>query len=114
MSSHPDREPAILVLTTAPNSEVAAELAATLVEERLAACVSRMPGVISRDRGQGTVEEATEVLVILKTRAGLESALLRRLVELHPYEVPEALVLPVTGGHPPYLDWLTEATQSEV
>ena len=99
------------MLTTAPNGEVAAELAATLVEERLAACVSRLPGLISRYRWQGTVEEATEVLVILKTRASLEGTLLRRLVEIHPYDVPEALVLPVTGGHPPYLDWLTEATR---
>ena len=111
MSSYPDREPAILVLTTLPNGEVAAELAATLVEERLAACVSRLPGLISRYRWQGTVEEATEVLVILKTRASLEGALLRRLVELHPYDLPEALVFPVAGGHPPYLDWLTEATR---
>ncbi|HET9234230.1 MAG TPA: divalent-cation tolerance protein CutA [Candidatus Eisenbacteria bacterium] len=101
----------MLVLTTAPNGEVAAELAATLVEERLAACVSRLPGLISRYRWQGAVEEETEVLVLLKTRASLESALLQRLVEIHPYEVPEALVLPVSGGHPPYLDWLTEATR---
>jgi periplasmic divalent cation tolerance protein len=59
------------------------------------------------------VEEAAEVLVLVKTRRGLEDAIMRRLAELHPYEVPEVLVLPVSGGHIPYLDWISEATQTD-
>ena len=103
----------MVVLTTAPSSEVAARLAEGLVGERLAACVSHVPGLLSRYRWRGAVEEAAEVLVIVKTRAALQEILVRRLVELHPYEVPEVLVLPVVGGHPPYLDWIHEATQEE-
>ena len=113
MTELPDPDRAIVIVTTAPSSEVAARLAECLVGERLAACVSHLPGLLSRYRWKGTMEEATEVLVIVKTRAALEAALVRRLVELHPYEVPEVLVLPVIGGHAPYLDWIHEATQEE-
>jgi periplasmic divalent cation tolerance protein len=109
----PEAERAIVVWTTAPNREAASRLAECLIAERLAACVSQLPGVLSRYRWRGAIEEAAEVLVIVKTRAALEEALVRRLVELHPYEVPEVLVLPVIGGHPPYLDWIHEATQEE-
>jgi len=109
----PGREAAILVLTTAPNEEVAARIAAALVEERLAACVSRLPGLLSRYRWQGSVEEANEVLLIAMTRATLESALTHRLIELHPYDVPEVLVLPVSSAHSPYLAWLHEATEPQ-
>jgi periplasmic divalent cation tolerance protein len=113
LTSQPERDHAILVLTTAPNGDVAAHLAERLVEERLAACVSRIPGVLSRYRWAGNVEEAVEVLVIAKTRTGLKDALVRRLVELHPYEVPEVLVVPVGGGHIPYLDWIRETTHPD-
>ena len=112
--SVPDaRDPAVLVLTTAPNGEVAALLAAALVDERLAACVSQIPGVLSRYRWAGNVEEAAEVLVLVKTRAAHQDAVMRRLAELHPYDVPEVLVLPIVGGHIPYLDWISEATQTD-
>ena len=107
-ASQPDS--VVVVLATAPNSDVAAELADGLVSERLAACVSRVPGVLSRYRWQGTEEEATEVLLIIKTQASRSRALVRRLAELHPYEVPEILVLPVADGFPPYLDWVREET----
>jgi periplasmic divalent cation tolerance protein len=113
LSASTARDPAVLILTTAPNGDVAALIAATLVDERLAACVSQVPGVLSRYRWAGNVEEAAEVLVLVKTRRGLEDALMRRLAELHPHEVPEVLVLPVSGGHIPYLDWIGEATQTD-
>jgi periplasmic divalent cation tolerance protein len=108
-----ERDPAVLVLTTAPSGDVAALIAATLVEERLAACVSQVPGVLSRYRWAGNVEEAAEVLVLVKTRATHQDAVMRRLSELHPYDVPEVLVLPIVGGHIPYLDWISEATQTD-
>ena len=113
MSTTPERDPAVLVLTTAPNGDVAALLAGTLVDERLAACVSQIPGVLSRYRWAGNVEETAEVLVLVKTRAALEDAVMRRLAELHPYDVPEVLVLPIVGGHIPYLDWISETTQAD-
>jgi periplasmic divalent cation tolerance protein len=108
-----ERDPAVLILTTAPSGEVAALLAQTLVEEGLAACASQVPGVLSLYRWAGNVEEAAEVLVLFKTRAVHQDALMRRLAELHPYEVPEVLVLPVIGGHIPYLDWIAEATPTD-
>ena len=113
MNTPVERDSAILVLTTAPSGEVAALLAETLVEERLAACASQIPGVLSRYRWAGNVEEAAEVLVLFKTRAMHQDALMRRLAELHPYDVPEVLVLPIIGGHIPYLDWISEATQTD-
>ncbi|TVR55064.1 MAG: divalent-cation tolerance protein CutA [Gemmatimonadales bacterium] len=94
-----------LVLVTAPVDEARA-LARTLVEEGLAACGNVLPGVHSVYRWEGAVEEAEEALVILKTSTEGEGRLLRRIPELHSYDVPEALVMEVPRGHPPYLEWV--------
>ncbi len=101
---------AYLVLVTAP-PEAAGELARRLVEERLAACVNRVPGLRSVYRWEGRVEEDEEVLLLIKTPADRLEALKKRVPELHPYRVPEVLALPVADGHPPYLAWLVEATR---
>lgn len=101
----------MLVISTAPTLEAADRLAETLVTEGLAACVSRLPGLESRFRWRGEMTRAEEVLLLVKTRAGLAPRLVERMAELHPYEVPEILVVPVTLGHAPYLAWLSEATQ---
>ena len=101
---------AYLVLVTAP-PEAADELARRLVEERLAACVNRVPGLRSVYRWEGRVEEDEEVLLLIKTPADRLEALKKRVPELHPYRVPEVLALPVADGHPPYLAWLVEATR---
>jgi periplasmic divalent cation tolerance protein len=94
------------VLCTCPEGAPAARLAETLVEERLAACVNRLAGVVSNFRWEGRVQQDTETLLIIKTtRAGL-GALTARIRELHPYELPEVLAVPVVGGHGPYLEWL--------
>lgn len=95
-----------VVLMTAPSQDVAKELVRRLVEEKLVACGNIVPGLLSIYRWDGEVQEDAEVLVILKTHAGTLSELERRAPELHPYEVPELLALPVTGGFPPYLDWV--------
>ena len=96
----------VAVLTTVPSAEVAERIGGTLVEERLAACANVVPGVASIFRWKGAVSRESEVLMILKTTADALDAVRRRIVELHPYEVPEVLALDVRDGHPAYLDWV--------
>jgi periplasmic divalent cation tolerance protein len=100
----PDRVSVVLV--TAPDVEVAARVARALLDERLIACASILPGVRSLYRWEGALHDEAEVLLVLKTRAEVFEALRARLVELHPYQVPEVLGLDVVRGHQPYLDWV--------
>lgn len=102
-----------VVLTTAPSVGVAEALVRALVEERLAACGNILPGLTSIYRWRGEVEREEEVLVLLKTEASAVPRLIDRVAELHPYEVPEALVLPVEAGHGPYLAWVRENVGSD-
>jgi periplasmic divalent cation tolerance protein len=95
-----------VVLMTVPSADVAERVVRTLVDERLVACGNILPGLTSIYRWQGAVQTDPEVLVILKTVAARVPALLERAPELHPYEVPEVLVLPVAAGHKPYLQWV--------
>ena len=95
-----------VVLMTAPDVETGERMSATLVAERLAACANVLPGVISVYWWEEEVQRDDEALVILKTTDERVEALTARAVELHPYEVPEVLVLPVVSGHGPYLDWV--------
>jgi len=97
------------VLLTAPDADVAERLGRALVEERLAACANIVPGVVSVFRWDGRVQREAEVLVIVKTTDERVEDLRARVVELHPYEVPEILVLPVLAGHAPYLQWVRGA-----
>ena len=103
----------LLVLTTAPDLEVARRLARSLVECRIAACASLVPGLESHYRWQGRVESASEVQVLLKTTRERLSALEAALGEEHPYEVPELLAVPVAGGGAAYLDWLRDGVTAE-
>jgi periplasmic divalent cation tolerance protein len=98
--------PARIVLTTAANAEEAALLGRTLVDERLVACATLIPSVQSIYRWKGEVESATETLLMLKTGPDQLAALEARLYELHSYQAPEFLVLPVESGSQPYIDWL--------
>ena len=113
MSDARELDVAVVVLSTAPDGETADRIAAALVEERVAACVSRVPAVHSLYRWKGAVESADEVLLVIKTHARRASDLTRRLAELHPYDVPEILVLPVAAGLPAYLDWIRDETRKE-
>jgi len=99
----------ILVLTTLGADADAAALARTLVDERLAACVNVLPVMTSIYRWQGRVEEAREQQLLMKTAAGRVAALAARLRELHPYEVPEFLVLRVSEGSDAYLRWIRDS-----
>ena len=98
--------PVRIVLVTAPSETVALTLARTVVGEALAACVNLVPGLRSVYRCQGADEEAEEVLLVLKTRADTVDTLRQRVETLHPYEVPEFVVLPIEGGLDAYLSWI--------
>jgi periplasmic divalent cation tolerance protein len=100
----------IVVFVTAPEDE-AVDLAKTLVEERLVACVNIVPGLRSIYWWQGKVEDEPEVLCIMKTRSNLFESLRDRVRELHSYEVEEIVALPIVAGNPPYLDWIKENTK---
>ncbi len=97
----------MVVLCTFPDIEQARQIGAALVERQVAACVNLLPGVESLYRWEGKVEKAGEVLGIIKTTryAELEAA----IHELHPYEVPEILALPVQAGSEAYLRWVAES-----
>ena len=96
----------VTLLLTAPDEETGRRIARALVEERLAACVNVLPGVRSIYRWKGAVEEASEVMLVAKTRASRAAALAARVRALHPYELPEVLALPVTDGSQAYLRWV--------
>ncbi|HEX6292651.1 MAG TPA: divalent-cation tolerance protein CutA [Herpetosiphonaceae bacterium] len=96
----------LVVLVTAPTIEEAAQLGRALVEERLAACANLVPGLRSIYRWQGAIQDDAEVLLLIKTSATHLDQLTQRIVELHSYETPEVLALPVVGGSSAYLQWL--------
>jgi periplasmic divalent cation tolerance protein len=99
------------VLVTVPDTGTAESMGRTLVEEGLAACANILPGITSVYRWEGSLQRDSETLVVLKTTAARSDALRDRVVDLHPYDVPEVLVLPVVGGHAPYLRWVEEQVE---
>jgi periplasmic divalent cation tolerance protein len=101
-----------VILSTCPDTAAAERLARTLVEESLAACVNVVPGLRSIYRWNGAVQADEEVLMIVKTTAARLEAARVRLVALHPYEVPEAIALPIADGHHAYLEWVATATRT--
>ena len=107
----------LLVLTNLPDHEAAVALARTLVERRLAACVNVLGECRSVYRWQGKIEEAAEVPVLIKTSEDAYPELERSLRELHPYELPEIVAVPLAHGLPEFLGWVlaeTRAPQSKL
>ena len=102
---------AVVVLITAPTADAAALLARTLVEEGLAACGNVLPAIRSIYRWDGEIHDDAEAMLVLKTERRLVPALKERLPALHPYQVPELLVLPVEDGLGPYLDWVAASVR---
>lgn len=102
-----------LAFCTCPDTDSAQQLADALVGERLAACVNILPGVRSTYRWEGAVERADEVLLIIKTTGERLPALAARLPQLHPYDIPELLALPVAAGLPAYLHWVAAESREE-
>jgi periplasmic divalent cation tolerance protein len=99
-----------LIYVMVDRAPTALAIGRTLVAERLAACANLLPGVTSVYRWQGAIEEAGEVVLVLKTRAALVERLTARVKELHPYEVPCVVALPILGGNPDYLRWIEQET----
>lgn len=103
-------ESVVLVLSTAPDTLLARRMAHLLVEERLAACVHVGAPGVSMYLWQGKLEGGEEVPISIKTATPRVEALMQRLGELHPYDVPECLVMPVLGGSQQYIDWVIDQT----
>ena len=101
---------AIVVLCTCPNEASARELAHTLLNEKLAACVNLIPQVTSLYIWQGKLEESQEIQLVIKSRRTLFGILQQRIQAIHPYDVPEILALPVMTGNTAYLAWLQGQT----
>jgi periplasmic divalent cation tolerance protein len=99
------------VVVTAPDAEWLTGFTRTLVEERLAACGQNLTGVRSIYRWDGAVQEDAEARVALHTRRALVPAIVARTTELHPYDVPCVIALPLVGGNPAYLQWIAEETR---
>jgi len=96
----------LLVLTNLPDATSAARLAQHLIEERAAACVNQLASCTSTYRWQGNVESATEVPLLIKTTRAAYPRLEKLIREVHPYELPEIIAVPVTAGLPAYLNWI--------
>lgn len=102
----------ILVLTQVPDLPLAKRIAHLLLEEGLAACVNLAPPALSMYRWQGAIEGAEEVGLRIKSTQDRQAAVIARLQALHPYDVPEILVVPVVDGLPAYLDWVVAETRT--
>jgi periplasmic divalent cation tolerance protein len=100
-----------IVLVMAKDRAEARHIGERLVEERLVACANVVPGVDSTYRWKGKVERASEALLLMKTSSEKLDRLISRVKELHSYEVPEVLALPIERGSPEYLKWLKESLE---
>ncbi len=112
--SRKDAAEPMLALVTAAGEEQALAIARALVAERLAACVNLVAGVRSIYRWRAAIEDDREWLLLIKTTAARFAALERRVRELHSYETPEVIALPIAAGSPPYLEWLVEMVAAPV
>ena len=101
----------IVVFITVPNLEVGEKIGNTLVEEKLAACVNITSEIKSVYFWKGKIEEDKEYLLIIKTRRDKFKSLERRVKEIHPYEVPEIIAVPIVLGSKDYLDWIDETLE---
>ncbi|HEY9572225.1 MAG TPA: divalent-cation tolerance protein CutA [Pusillimonas sp.] len=96
----------MLVLSNAPDMLLAKRIAHVLVEEHLAACVNLGAPGLSMYMWKGELDGGEEISITMKTTGARAPALMERLMQLHPYDVPEVLVLPVLGGSASYLEWV--------
>ena len=112
MADRPSQAPAnfLVVLVTVPDVDRAESIARALLEQRLAACVSRVGPLRSLFRWEGKIDAADEQLLLIKTRAELFEPLRAAVAKLHPYQVPEIVALPLAAGADSYLAWLARET----
>ena len=101
-----------LVLCTCPDSNSADQIACSLVQERLAACVTQLAQARSTYLWNDQLVTEQEIQLVIKTTNAKLAALLHRLTRLHPYDVPEAIALPIHAASPDYLHWVMQSTRS--
>lgn len=106
-----DVEKAFVILVTVPDVGEGGKVADALVGEKLAACVNMIESVSSIYWWKGKVERGAEALLVIKTRSSLVERVVARVRELHSYEVPEVVALPIEAGNPDYLKWLDESAR---
>jgi periplasmic divalent cation tolerance protein len=99
----------LIVLCTCPDITAADAIATALLEARLAACVNRIEGIESLYRWEDSIHKDREVLLLIKTTVLAFGEVENAISDLHPYELPEIIGVPVTQGSAPYLDWLTKS-----
>jgi periplasmic divalent cation tolerance protein len=100
--------PYLMILCTVPDRMTALKISSTLVEEKLTACCNIVPGINSIYRWENKIQVEPELLLIIKTRQELFSELAQRIKNLHPYEVPEIIALPILKGNRDYIKWMDE------
>ena len=105
---------AMIVITNAPDRDVALKIARALIERKLAACVNILAECTSVYRWRGKLETATEVPLLIKTRAAIYPELEAAIKSLHPYELPEIVAVPIERGSPEYLEWVNAETVTEI
>ena len=101
---------ATLVYMTAGSVAEARAIGASLVERRLAACINILPGMLSQYRWEGSVQTDEEAVLIAKTRTELVDALTAHVREIHSYDCPCVVAVPIEGGNPEFLQWIADET----
>lgn len=97
-----------VTLCTVPDETTAGQIADTLVSEKLAACVNIIPSIVSVYRWKDNVEHSQELLLLIKTSTSVWPLLEKRIRELHPYELPEIIAVPIQTGHADYTQWIKD------
>jgi periplasmic divalent cation tolerance protein len=105
---------ALIVITNTPDRDVALRIARALIDRKLAACVNILPECTSIYRWQGKLETATEVPLMIKTRAAIYDDVEAAIKSLHPYELPEIVAVPIERGLPDFLEWINAETVTEI
>lgn len=108
-----DHNSYLVILNTCPNKETATEVANTLIQRRLAACVNILPGLTSVYHWQGQIESEEEILLLIKSTQAAFDVVKDTICEIHPYELPEIVAVPLVGGLDTYLSWIDANVQSQ-
>ena len=100
-----------IIFITAPEKNEAELIAQALLQEKLAACVNLIENIHSFFWWQGKIDNAKEVLLVVKTKKSLVSKLIKKVQVIHSYEVPEIIALPIISGNKKYLNWIDDSTR---